>query len=221
MNSEAKDLQVFMNYRRLRHTKRCNTIPTLQPIDVSQHSYYVAMLAMAISDEYNTYADNFNLDFHPIDFDNRMELLNTEKVLRKALTHDIEEAFTSDIPWNIKHMDEETHSFFSKVINKRIDAAYEGTSTMKLYQKLGKECKDGLEGEVVNLADMTELAIYCWEEVSVGNTQIKPMLNKCLRLMAEDSIYSVMMKASPLFRSIRKMLNTDPRDTAEDIIDIN
>lgn len=219
--SELLDLKMFMNYRRMRHIRRCNTFPTVNPIDVTQHSYYVAMLAMAISDEYNTYADEYNLDFHPLDFDNRLELLNTEVVLRKALCHDTEESITSDIPWNIKHMNEDVHQMLSNAINTRIDKAYNGTSTMELYHKLGKKCKDGLEGKIVDLADMTELAIYCWEELAEGNNYMKSMLDKCLRIIDGYTQETVIPKASPLFTSIREMLKNDPKTTVEKLLDID
>lgn len=218
---ELLDLKMFMNYRRMRHIRRCNTFPVLNPIDVAQHSYYVTMLAMAISDEYNTYADEYNLDFHPLDFDNRLELLNTEVVLRKALCHDTEESITSDIPWNIKHMTPEVHQMLSEAINTKVDKAYEGTSTMEIYHKLGKECKDKLEGKIVDLADMTELAIYCWEEIAEGNNYMKSMLNKCLKLMDSYTQDTVIPVASHLFTSIREMLKTDPKVTAENLLDID
>ena len=214
--SELHDLKVFMNYRRMRHIRRCNTFPVVNPIDVAQHSYYVAMLAMAISDEYNTYVDEYNLDS-----DGHLNLLNTEVVLRKALCHDTEESITSDIPWNIKHMNEDVHQMLSNVINARIDKAYEGTSTMKIYHKLGKECKEGLEGKIVDLADMTELAIYCWEELAEGNSYMKSMLSKCLRIMDSYTQGTIIPKASPLFTSIREMLKNDPKTTVENLLDID
>ena len=219
--SELLDLKMFMNYRRMGNIRRCNTFPVVNAIDVAQHSYYVAMLAMAFSDEYNTYADEHNLDYHPLDFDNRLELLNTEVVLRKALCHDTEESITSDIPWNIKHMNEEVHKLLEDAINQHIDKAYEGTKTMELYHKLGKECKEGFEGQVVDLADMTELAIYCYEELAMGNHYMKSMLDKCLRIIDNYTVNTVILKASPLYISIREMLKTNPIVTAETILDID
>ena len=54
------------------------------------------------------------MGYHPLDAENQMDELNMEVVLRKALCHDMEETFVSDIPWNIKHADKETHSMFEK-----------------------------------------------------------------------------------------------------------
>lgn len=219
--SELLDLKMFMNYRRMRNIRRCNTFPVVNAIDVAQHSYYVAMLAMAFSDEYNTWAEEHNLEFHPLDDENQYVLLNTEVVLRKSLLHDTEESITSDIPWNIKHMNKDVHKLLEDAINQRIDKAYEGTRTMELYHKMGKECKDGFEGQVVDLADMTELAIYCYEELAMGNHYMKSMLDKCLRLIDNYTASTVILEASPLFISIREMLKTDPTVTAETILDID
>ena len=219
--SELLDLKMFMNYRRMRNIKRCNTFPTVNPIDVAQHSYYVTMLAMIFSDEYNTWAEDSNLEYHPLDIENQLPLLNTEIVLRKALLHDTEESITSDIPWNIKHMDEETHKAIEKAINKRIDKAYEGTKTMELYHKLGAGCKEGFEGQVVDLADMTELALYCYEELAMGNNYMESMLDKCKKLLSNLEMNYTMRKASSLYRSIRNMLDEYPGVTVKTILDID
>lgn len=219
--SEFLDLKMFMNYRRMKNIRRCNTFPVINAIDVAQHSYYVTMLAMALADEYNTWAEEHNLEFHPLDDQNQFVLLNTEIVLRKALLHDSEECITSDIPWNIKHMNEDVHKMLEDAINQRIDKAYEGTKTMEIYHKLGKECKQGFEGQLVDLADMMELAIYCYEETAMGNHYMKSMLNKCLKLIDSNPISLVMMDSSKLFVSLKQMLEDAPEIMTETILDID
>ena len=89
---------IFMNIRRLRHIKRCNNFPTLNPTDVAQHSYFTTMLAMLFVDELVENSE----EKVPID---------KETVLRKCLLHDFEEAFTSDIPYPVKHMNFFIHMF--------------------------------------------------------------------------------------------------------------
>lgn len=216
------DIRIFMNYRRLRSIKRCNTLPTVTSEDVAQHSYYVAVLAMVIGDEYNTYVDEHNLGFHPLDCENWMELVNMEVLLRKALLHDTEEAITGDIPWNIKHMNEKFHESITKAISDRIDKAYDGAKTMEIYHKLGTECKEQLEGQFVDLADMLELGIYSWEEVSMGNMAMMPMLKKAIKLTENFTQSSVLKQASPLFNSIINLIKSTPGSMQlEDCFDIN
>lgn len=215
--TNSVDFSLFTNYRRLKSIKRCNTLPTLQPTDVAQHSYYVALLSMAFADEYNTWAEEYNLDFHPQDFDNRYELINVEVLLRKALLHDVEEAFTSDIPWHVKHMSAEFNNTFTKGINEFLDKKYEYSKTMKMYQSLSKASKKGIEGELVNLADMVELAWYCYEEVKFGNQFFIYLLEKCLRIIDGYAISQILNKSSNLFRKIISML--DNKDSATYDID--
>lgn len=216
------DLKMLMNYRRMKNIRRCNTFPTINSIDVAQHSYYVTMLAMAIADEYNTWAEEHNLEFHPYDNENYHPILDTEVVLRKALLHDTEESITSDIPWNIKHMNDEINCALTKAIDERINRAYDGTKTMEMYHQLGKESKDGFEGQIVNIADTLELAIYCWEEMSLGNHYMWSMLEKCLNIINSYTISDVLKKSSPLFLSIRDMLLfSNPKSTSTQLLDID
>lgn len=209
-----QDLQMFMNYRRMRHIRRCNTLPCVAPIDVAQHSYYVTMLAMTITDEYNIYAEENNLGYHD-EVTNNMKLLNAELVMRKSLLHDTEESIVSDIPWTVKHMNNEIHSALESAVDDRMNRAYSGTKTLQSYNELCKECKDGFEGAIVNLADMMELAIYCWEEIGMGNYSLMSMFNRCLSLIETYPYVNVLEIASPLFSSIRRMLLTNPVEASK------
>ena len=213
--NRVNDLKVFMNYRRMRHINRCNTFPTLKPIDVAQHSYYVTMLAMALADEYNTWADELKLSGIE-----HLKLVNIEKLLRKSLLHDTEESFTSDIPWNIKHMNEEINEALTKAINERIDEAYCNTETIELYHKLGKECKQDFEGQFVAISDTLELAIYCWEEVSMSNNYLKSMLDKCIVIIESYSISHVLRQSSPLYMTIMNMLKSESKGITTELLDI-
>ena len=200
------DLEMVLNLRRMRHLRRCNTLPTISDEDVAQHSYFVAMLAMSIGDEYNTYATEHNVGYHPLDAENQMDELKIEVVLRKALCHDMEETFVSDIPWNIKHADDETHAMFEKAIQKHMDLVFDGTSSLQIQRDMNKACKDGLEGELVNVADMLELGIYSWEEYAQGNKSMKRMLDKTVKLIKTYNFSSVLMNSSPLFKAILNLL---------------
>lgn len=200
------DLEMVLNLRRMRHLRRCNTLPTISDEDVAQHSYYVAMLAMSIGDEYNTYATEHNVGYHPLDAENQMDELNMEVVLRKALCHDMEETFVSDIPWNIKHADDETHTMFEKAVQKHMDLVFDGTSTFQIQRDMNRSCKDGLEGELVNVTDMLELGIYSWEEYAQGNKSMRRMLDKTVKLIKTYDFASVLMVSSPLFKAILNLL---------------
>lgn len=204
-----KDVKVFLNWRRLRYIKRCNNFPTVASTDVAQHSYFVTLLAMAIVDEYNTYAD---LNDKPI--------VSSELVLRKALLHDSDESITSDIPWNVKHLDEDIHSLLVSKINEKVKALYEGCTVMQEYYELSTHCKEDMSGKIVELADMLELALYCWEEQQLGNTCMKGLLEKCISLLESYCLYNMICEASPLFSSLIKILKY-PVERYNEMLDIN
>lgn len=162
---------LFMNMRRLRHLKRCNTTPVIMPEDVAQHSYYVTLLAKLWYDEVNNLAS---------------KKLNYGLLLEKCLLHDMEEVFVSDIPYNVKHSSHEFHDTLEEVINTGMskvidDYPIEHFSFIarRRWEDIRRTCKDGLEGKVVALCDMLELAIYCYEEVKMGNYNCKHMLSNC------------------------------------------
>lgn len=156
-----------MNMRRLRNLRRCNNYPTLIPEDVAQHSYYVTLLAKAFFDEANSFAVN------------KMEFTT---LMNKCLLHDMEEAFVSDIPYPIKHASKKFHDELNDIIDSGMSSMIHSgdtNTTISLWEGDRKRCKDGIEGSVVALCDMLELAIYCYEEVKLGNTACKTILNNC------------------------------------------
>ena len=164
-------VQAFMNFRRMRHIKRCNTYPTSNPTDVAQHSYFVTMLAMLFADEYES---------------NRMKLekpdcwvtIDTEKLLRKAMLHDIEEVFISDIPYTVKHASDSLHNELEKVTNATMTDVME-SAVMRRWEAYREYCKTGVEGSIVAFCDMLELAIYSYEEMITGNSYMSELLNNC------------------------------------------
>ena len=219
METNEVDLKIFMNLRRLKDIKRCNNFPVVNQEDVAQHSFYVTLLAMFIANEYNAWAFENNMKYHPLDADNTYKVARVNVIIEQALAHDLEESFTSDIPWNIKHM-KEVHTVLTEAINQRIDSIFENSKNMKLYRNMNKFCKHGFEGRFVELADMLELAIYCWEEKAKGNYFLQPMLDKCINLLQSMDEYGTMLKASSLFKSLMELIKSDSIK-AETLLDIN
>ena len=171
-----------MNFRRMRNIKRCNMFPTLVPTDVAQHSYYVTMLAMLFNDEMKK--------FQIICPNEPVPQLDVSTLLRKSILHDTEEVFISDIPYNIKHYSNELHSELENLTNvemKNIMQDY----VMSNWNDYRDQCKSGTEGAVVALCDMLELAIYAYEEVSMGNTCMKVMLSNCNKYLDDLMLKAV------------------------------
>ena len=182
MKKNNEPWKIFMNYRRMRHIRRCNNFPTLQQEDVAQHSYYTTMLAMLFKDECDKY--------------NPENSLNGEMLLRKCLLHDTEEAFTSDIPYPIKHCDEVVHSRLEDAVNHKMMDLSEQSQVLINWEIYRQECKSGIEGKVVAFCDMLELALYSYEELTLGNRSMTVMLDNCNEYL-EDLAYEALNAVFP------------------------
>lgn len=165
------DYEIFMNSRRLRHIRRCNNFPCLLQEDVAQHSYFVTLLSKIFVEEYNSFAKGFNWN-----------LIDKAEVLEKALCHDWDEAFISDIPYVVKHITPEVHDSLCSELDKKMDNLL-GHGTSRILWENCKTCKDGLAGVVVAICDMLELAIYCYEECNLGNKALEPILKNCIHYL--------------------------------------
>ena len=204
MTNETK---VLVNYRRMRNLRRCNNYPLINSMDVAQHSYNVTVLAMVFADEYNISAADKNVEFHPFDVENQLDLAVTEEVLRKAILHDTDEVVTGDIFWTVKHYTPEFNREVSKVTEEISEHVYQDTSTIfRQYQEWSHGCKDGLEGAIVDMADMVELALFCLEELSMGNSNIRPLYDKAVSLLPEKRLFNELMELSPTFNDIYSIL---------------
>ena len=201
------DLQVLCNYKRLSFVRRFNNLPTIHTEDVSQHTFYVTILAMTLADEYNTSVQKHNLETHPYDVENVWNKVDTELVMRQALLHDIEECFTSDIPWNVKHHSDATNSTIKGIVRDKMKSIYSNCSpTLKRQIHLNMSSKLGLEGKIVAIADMLECAWNCFTEEQLGNKYLQGMKDKALQEIEDMEFTETLYKTSELFKSMMSML---------------
>lgn len=201
-----KNLQVMANYRRLRNIRRCNNLPSIHAEDVAQHSFYTAILATTLAEEYNLAATKHNLDYHPFDDENYWDYANVAEVTKRALFHDMEEAFTSDIPWNVKHHSPSVSATIKDCVDDILQGVYAETSVTMLSQHQSiKLAKSDLEGKFVAMADMIEGAWYCYEELQSGNTRMAGLFLKYCKLIDRDPFGDTLRETSPMFLSITKM----------------
>ena len=200
------DLKLLTNYRRLKHIKRCNNFPTLVPENVAEHSYYVALTALTLVEEYNRYVDSNNLKYHPMDDEHQMIFADVHSVLKRALFHDMEEAFTSDIPYNVKHHDSEVYTALKSTTRKILGDVYENSTPIGCSHKYCIEhCKDGLEGAFVAVADLLEGAWYCCEEINFGNKTIRGLLQNYYDILVKSELHATFMKTCPTFKALMEL----------------
>lgn len=216
------DLEVMCNYRRLKYIRRFNNLPTVHTEDVAQHSFYTAILAVTMAEEYNLAVQKHNLEVHPYDVENVWERVDVPEVLKKALFHDIEEAFTSDIPWNVKHHNSAVHALIGGIAQSKLQDIYKDCSSTlrdQMYSKLNS--KDGLEGKFVAIADMMECAWNCYHESSLGNTYLEDMQAKAVGVIQADPFSSVLVDTSPMFNAMMHLLTGKRKAMDSDVMNLD
>lgn len=187
----SPEATLVLNFRRINNIVRCNNFPKIRNEDVGQHTTHVTLLAMVIADEINAIACTSG----------QVPQVDVLEVMRKAILHDMDEAFTSDIPWNIKHSSKELNKSIQSAINQKMEKRYkECSAEFSNYFRLAKDCKEGLTGLIVDLADMLELALYTAEEVHMGNAYMYSLLQRAYGLIGNlvyDWMYGI-----PTFNSL-------------------
>ena len=143
---------------KLKDIYRYNSRPTLHKESVAEHSYYVALIALKLLDDSNI--TNVNI---------------REKVLIKALLHDLPEIELNDITHDVKiklnlysYLEKYENEFFKKNYNK--------------YTELMKNNEDNIVNFIVKIADIYSVLQYTDREIQLGNqmTEIKSIYNNAI-----------------------------------------
>jgi 5'-deoxynucleotidase len=148
----------------------------IKDMNVAEHSFRVAVLAMCIA------------DIHRRDYPST--IVDTEWLLRKALLHDTPEVKEGDIPYSVKHRDGDTEEFFGN-LERRLASA-EILKENEQYRKYVLGSKDGEEGRIITIADMLDIVLYTQREVMLGNLKMAPLMYKAadyLREMTNNTPY--------------------------------
>lgn len=155
--------------------------------DVAQHSFRVALIAMVLAD----------MDKSSVNFD---------KLLRKALLHDIPESILGDIPAPVKKSLGKTIKTVERKSLSSIIKLMENNSLETFYYQLVNECKLGLEGEYIALADMLDRMFYLLTEYRSGNTLLdKVLINTKHELRSKK--YKDLFKKHPAARELLEGFN--------------
>ena len=138
------DDEELINLYKLKDVIRYNCRKHIKDESVAEHSYYVALLAMRISDILEVSEDV------------------KSKAIIKALLHDLPEMETNDITHNAK---EKMH--LRKVLKQYEDEYYD--EHFPKYAKLMKDDSDNLTNLIVLYADTLSVRQFCLNEIDVGN----------------------------------------------------
>ena len=144
---------LLTNVRKMAHMNRFSPEIYLRPEDVAEHSYWVALLSLAIADEY--------LEDEPV---------NRLKILTMALFHDIVEIVTTDVPTPIKRSTPKTNAFY-EIVEKQASKELEKSLGYHNLTDIIEEVNHGesVEAQIVRAADRISAIIYASEEAFLGN----------------------------------------------------
>lgn len=174
------NMKEFLNSQRnLGRVIRFSAHSRINDENVAEHSYHVTFYAMLLADLEKR-------------FGNRVD---TEKLLRASLLHDLEEAMTGDILHDFKHRDEKLTKeikrmglqFFTEMIaNLPEDEA-------EKYTEIWKNAKDSktVEGRILKAADRLDALLYSIDEYNLGNKKFKTVIDKILKNLRSLGLKSV------------------------------
>lgn len=182
-------MKIYKHACKLSNIKRFAALKLSREYSGAEHSYRVAMLGMLIADEYNSLPTT-------------TEKVSCEEVMRKALLHDLEESVVGDIPTPVKAYpglrelvrEASLHILDAKIIDENLPNREE-------YLRLWKEDKDGLSGEVIEIADRLEALLAAAYELKVGNKDLQKAFNN-IREWFEGEKAQKLMDKFPMTRGL-------------------
>ena len=150
---------------RIRYVKRFSTCRVLNPESVAEHSYFTALYALLVAEWCKAEG---------------VDDVDVERLLIRALLHDMEEARTGDMPRFFKHQDEAAraeiervaHGSFREVFSKTI----EGDVLDRFTQTWCQAKDDSLEGRILSFADFLSVLAYVTEEMRSNNLTMREHL---------------------------------------------
>lgn len=166
-------------YSRLTNITRFASTFTMHKENVASHSFFVTYIAMMLCDVWNEES-----------VDNQVD---TERVLRIALLHDIEESFSGDLISSMKNRNKEFAAAVQKVNLEMMDEIFGEWG--QEYKDLWAENKMTREGKIVHIADTLALLCYVSSEVDLGNRQMIPVFSRAIKRVCstilEDSDWTI------------------------------
>ena len=151
------------NPSRLRYVVRFSTCHTVHKESVAEHSYYVALYALLISEW---------LVFE-VQYDFGVVGLCRETLLRDALLHDFEEAITGDVNRVFKYSDpaiKEALDIGGELALRTIVHKLQIDCDMNAWAWRWRHCKqDGYEGRILDFCDFLSVLSYVVQELTNAN----------------------------------------------------
>jgi len=158
--------------RDLAHVTRWNIARLIKEQSVAEHCFFVAIYAYEIADIANEEM-SVNVD--------------KGKIVMKALLHDIEESYTSDIPGPAKRNIID-RNMFNDYISVQSDERFLGMSSYLIFKDYG-ENKSFNEYWVLKIANLLDETCLLASELQMGNKSVKAYF-KMSRKRLDEAIHS-------------------------------
>ena len=118
--------------------------------------------------------------------------INYDKLIIKALLHDLDETMTGDVLYPMKHeygsgkIGQLIKDFVPELIEKDLLANIDNDEIESFLIAYWKIAKSGdIEGEIVCAADMIDCHLYALKEIKTGNKSMQGILTKSYNIMCE------------------------------------
>ena len=154
-------------YTRLSSITRFNTRPKIVNESVAEHSYFVVLCSMLISE----FADKKNIASN----------------MKMSVLHDVEESMSGDIPAHVKEDNVKLYNEIQKVnrdMMKTILSVLPSDMSNE-YGDLWNECKK--TKNITNFADCLSGVLYCVREEKLGNHYLSPAKERYIQKINEFS----------------------------------
>ena len=149
----------MLNFQRLAGTRK------IRSYNLAEHSYFVGLMFQELAEE--------------------LGIKISIEALGTVFRHDFMEVFTTDLPWQVKHLSPKTEEAWSTIER----AAYNHTPCKYLYSD--EQIKNTLTEEQYILfkwCDILELLLFCLEEEKMGNqgSDLRAVINNCRGIVDDD-----------------------------------
>ena len=191
-----KDLDILKATYKMNNIVRFAGRRLINEYKVGEHTFRVAMIAMLMVDHYN--------------LENPENPINWEEVQRKALIHDLEEAYMGDIPSPMKKllgMRDKLREVSEHLMEEYI---LEGLpeELKEKYLNMWVNDKEDETGEVIKLADKMEGLLVCYHEVlKKGNEDLKETFVRELNWFQQEENRILLKKYSWCDKQYQKIIS--------------
>ena len=156
-------IKLFNISQSMAATKRYSQLHLLREESVLEHTGFVCLFTYLLCEELN--------------FVKEEKVFNTGLALEGAVVHDIDEVVTGDIPRPTKYYSKSSAKIFHKIAEQGIEQIVNELclSNPSNVRNRWAFAKEGREGIVVALADLSSVVYKIWEEVILlGNKKLVP-----------------------------------------------